>query len=83
MSDEWIWIQDLGKRLNIPRVSLTWALVKMAGARYVDIQQKGDYQRLVTGPLLLLRKGRIHGNVQRGLEKPYMNPPLYVKSAKK
>ncbi len=82
-SQDWIWIQELGKRLNIPRVSLTWAVIRMAGARYVDIQQKGAYQRLVTGPLLLVKKGRIHRNVQRGFEKPYKHPPIYIKSARK
>lgn len=76
--DDWVLQTVLAKKLGMPRVTLTWALSKMAGARAVEARKNGTYHRLLKGPLILLRKEIIHGNVRRGLERPYKSPPIYV-----
>ena len=80
--DDWVWIQKLSKKLKIPRVSLTWAIARMAGTRYIDAQKNGVYERILNGPLILVKKGRMHGNVRRGQEPAYKHPPIYVRSAR-
>ena len=77
--DDWVWSQKICRKLKIPRVTFSWTIARMAGARYIDRKKNGSYHRLMTGPLVLVRKEIVNGNVRRGLARPCRKPAIYVK----
>ena len=81
--DDWVMATKMARKMGLSRKGFTAVISRLAGVKYVDVKNNGSYHKVLEGPLVLIKKGKVNGKVLRGIVRGYRLPPIYIKKARK
>ena len=76
---DWTSLSRVAAAIETDVLVTQWTLLKMAGAKYIDILKDGKREVLTKEPFLLIKKGHIRPNPRY----KYLRPSIYIKKSKK
>ena len=76
---EWTSLSRVAAAIETDVLVTQWTLLKMAGAKYIDILKDGERTVVAKEPVLLIKKGHIRPNPRC----KYLRPTIYIRKSKK
>ena len=73
---QWTPISAIARRINISPLVLQWTILKLAGAKYIDLEIDNKRKIIAKAPVILVRKNHFRKNPRHR----YLRPAIYVKA---
>ena len=73
---KWTTLSEIAGRINISPLVLQWTILKMAGAKYIDLEINNKRKVIAKAPIILIKKNHTRKNPRY----KYLRPTIYVKA---
>ena len=73
---EWTPISAIAGKTNISPLVLQWTILKLAGAKYIDLEINKKRKVIAKAPVILIKKNHTRRNPRH----KFLRPAIYVKA---